>query len=38
MSIRAIVFDFDGTLAELVIDFERMRRSIAALEIGRAHV
>ncbi len=31
MSIRAIVFDFDGTLAELVIDFERMRRSIAAL-------
>ncbi len=31
MSIDAIVFDFDGTLAELVIDFNRMRTAIAAL-------
>jgi phosphoglycolate phosphatase len=31
LSIDAIVFDFDGTLAELVIDFNRMRTAIAAL-------
>ncbi|GAB7080279.1 HAD family hydrolase [Megalodesulfovibrio paquesii] len=28
---RAVVFDFDGTLAELVIDFEDMRRRVAAV-------
>lgn len=27
----AIIFDFDGTLAELKLDFDRMKRSIAAL-------
>ena len=29
--LQAVVFDFDGTLAELHIDFDRMRRSIVAL-------
>ncbi|WP_051203038.1 HAD family hydrolase [Desulfovibrio aminophilus] len=31
MPIDAVIFDFDGTLAELVIDFNRMRTAIAAL-------
>jgi phosphoglycolate phosphatase len=30
-SIRAVIFDFDGTLAELNIDFARMRRSVLKL-------
>jgi len=30
-SIRSVVFDFDGTLAELNIDFPRMRQSILRL-------
>ncbi|HOC60551.1 MAG TPA: HAD family hydrolase [Smithellaceae bacterium] len=29
--INTIIFDFDGTLAELTIDFQKMRRSIADL-------
>jgi len=29
--IQAMVFDFDGTLAELLIDFEAMKRDVAAL-------
>ena len=32
--LRALVFDFDGTLARLTIDFELMKRKIAALASG----
>lgn len=32
--IRAVVFDFDGTLAELTIDFGLMRRKVTALAQG----
>lgn len=32
--IKGIVFDFDGTLAELTIDFELMKRKVAALAEG----
>ncbi len=31
--IRAIVFDFDGTLAELHLDFSRMKREVDALAV-----
>lgn len=31
MKLEAIIFDFDGTLAELTIDFTAMKRKVAAL-------
>ncbi|MEF2146544.1 MAG: HAD family hydrolase [Desulfovibrionaceae bacterium] len=33
-SIQAVIFDFDGTLAELTIDFSLMKRKVAALAAG----
>jgi phosphoglycolate phosphatase len=33
-SLRAVVFDFDGTLAELTIDFQAMRRDVAQVAAG----
>jgi phosphoglycolate phosphatase len=32
--LRAVVFDFDGTLAELVLDFDAMRRRLERLAAG----